>query len=371
MCRHRLASLQRLLQGRSASRRVQGDRDPSWRSGMTLTELLVVIAIMTMLLGLAVPLMKTGLDDRKTREAARELNTYATLAKAMAAEANRPVGLLLEPERLPAGTGPLFARQVFIVESPLPYSGDVVQALAAVNGVAGTATFDATSASLSSLVSVGDTIRFDYKGPLYNINNISGTAGSCTLTLSGSPAPPSGNFRYQILRQPMKAGVAPLELPEGVVIDLENSGFGFPVALPTTPVTYTGREFGTPASATSPYPTYPAGILFGPDGSVLGVRNQATQGLWTWPADTIHLLVGRLDQVGEEDAVATSTLGVAVTQNLTNPTNLWVSVGRQTGRLTTAVNAWSLLPAVGTPTFVASFTGARQDAQQGQAMGGR
>ena len=74
---------------------------------------------------------------------------------------------------------------------------------------------------------------------------------------------------------------------------------------------------------------------------------------------------------GRGDTLVTATLGTSVTRNLTNTTNLWVSVGRQTGLVTTAVNAWSLLPAGATPTFVASFKAAREDAQLGQAMGGR
>ena len=56
------------------------------RNGMTLTELLVVIMILAFLMGAALPIMRTALEDRAMREASRQLNTFVQLAKSQAAD---------------------------------------------------------------------------------------------------------------------------------------------------------------------------------------------------------------------------------------------------------------------------------------------
>ncbi len=66
-----------------------------------MIELLIVVAVMVILIGIALPVMKTGIEGRKLREAARQVNTGATLAKAMAAEKGTFAGLVIDPETLP------------------------------------------------------------------------------------------------------------------------------------------------------------------------------------------------------------------------------------------------------------------------------
>src|SRR5689334_24253564 len=66
------------------------------RRGMTLIELLVVIIIMTTVVAAAIPLLSPSNDDRRTREAARGLNTYITGAQSRAIALNRPVGVALK-----------------------------------------------------------------------------------------------------------------------------------------------------------------------------------------------------------------------------------------------------------------------------------
>lgn len=313
--------------GRLSERGTRGARRPrargGGRRGMTLMELLIVVAVMAILVGMAIPLMRTGLEDRKLREAARQLNTYVALAQAHAAETGRPAGIWLNTLTLPPGNVSVVG-EVFLAETPPPYAGDTTTATAAVsyNGSVWTAS-DPNSGNISSLVHVGDLIKFNYRGPLYTITSVSGTA----VNFSGSPSPPTGSFPYQIYRQPAKSSSMPLEFPSGAVIDLENSGYG-----------YSGTEFATVTSAIA--------IMFQPDGRVERVFTSTST---TVPSDTIHLLLGKVEQAGND--------------NLKDNASLWVSIGHQTGRVTTAENAWD----AGTPTVAT----AREYAQSGQMMGGR
>lgn len=293
------------------------------RAGMTLTELLVVVAVMVILIGTAVPMMRNGLEERKLREASRQLNTAFTLAKGIAAETGRPCGVYINTLQLP---GPVsLAGEVFLAETPPPYAGDIVGATTVVSGT--TATFDANSASLKSLVRKYDSVRFDYKGPRYLITTDITTGPPFVVNFqvdSGMPLPVAGTFAYQIFRQPVKSSSAPLELPAGAVIDLEKSGYG------TSDTSFAGG-------------ISPIIVTFEPNGSVDRVWSGSGS---LPPMETIHFLIGKVEQVGND--------------NLADNTCLWVSVNPQTGRVTTAENAYS-----------GTLTSARQYAQSGQTMGGR
>ncbi len=324
------------------------------RRGMTLTELLVVIMIMAFLLGAALPTMRTALEDRAMREGSRQLNTYVQMAKSVAAETGRPSALWIDTQWNrddPTDPKP-YAFQLFLAETPRPYAGDVVNARALVqlNTAQGhTATFDAASASLPLLeIRQGDTIRFDYKGPYYTITSVPpvGSVPPFAISFIGSPLPPDGvQVPYQILRQPIKSSNTPLELSNGAVIDLLASGFGV------------NGLFHNPNSVD---PTQgwiikdPLRIVFSPNGEitqVLGIVNQSTL-LPQNPApeqfalSTLHLLIGRPESLGAE--------------NLQDFANRWVSLGSQSGSVTTSENAWD-----------GTLAGAREFAQKAQGMGGR
>src|SRR5690349_10376089 len=64
--------------------------------GMTLIELLVVIVIITTLVAAAIPLISPSNDDRRLREAARNLNSFINGAQAQAIAKHRPVGIALK-----------------------------------------------------------------------------------------------------------------------------------------------------------------------------------------------------------------------------------------------------------------------------------
>jgi hypothetical protein len=80
------------------------------------------------------------------------------------------------------------------------------------------------------------------------------------------------------------------------------------------------------------------------------------------PTDTLHLLIGGIEGVWVDDLVNLNTSD-EITTNIENPDSIWVSIGHQTGRPTTAENGWTK----GTP----SLAEAREFAQSGISMGGR
>lgn len=314
----------------------QFDRQRQPHRGMTMIELLIVVAVMVILMGISLPMMKTGIEGRKLRETARQVNTTVELAKSLAAESGRYAGIILDTEELPEDTTKLFARRIFMAETPPPYAGDVVGALAKiiVDTSSGTdvltARFnlDGLSANLSNIVRAGDLIRFDYRNPTYQVTNVTVNATLFTLVLSGAPWPTDGaSLPYQIIRHPEKSSVSPFELPNGAVIDFSSSGFG---ASDTRLATASG----------------PVTIVFGPSGRLVGVMGI---NLSRSPTETLHLLIGNLENLGA--------------LNLADPSTLWVSIGHHTGRVTTADS--------GVSASAMTIEDAREFAQSGQAMGGR
>lgn len=341
-----------------------------------MIELLIVVAVMVILIGIALPVMKTGIEGRKLREAARQVNTAVTLAKSLAAETDRYAGLLIDVESLPEDQTKLFARRLYLAETPPPYAGDIVGATATITGPF-QATFDANSANLINVVKVRDFIRFDHRNPYYEVKEVNGSTPPFVLVLDPlgppfwpsvvSPPLPPLQLPYEIIRNPEKSSSTPFELPSGAVIDLNNSGFGltdlrFSRAAPaswTASTTYPRGSYcqangicyyavvGGISGTTEPtwpntlgawvldgtapsvvrwqcVPPRPVTVAFGPSGRVTRVMG-LTPELTTTPTETLHLLVGDLENIGA--------------LNLANRAGLWLSVGHHTGRITTAENA--------------------------------
>ena len=299
--------------------------------GMTMLELLIVVAVMVILMGIALPVMKTGIEGRKLREAARQVNVCVELAKGIAVETGLPSAILIEPEFLPNLSEP-FAVKMYLAETPLPYSGDMVNAKAIVNS--GQVMFGIDSSSVGMLgIESGDFIRFDYKGSYYTLGSAIGGVG-VAIPFSGTPSVPNGAYSYQIFRQPQKTGAAPLELPSGVVIDLSASGLGV------------DNEFSYAANSR------PISLVFGDNGRLLRIRYARSVAPLLadfTPTSTVHFLIGNLENLG--------------VLNLSDTSTLWVSVGHHSGRVTTAENG-------GTPSDYTLAT-AREFAQSGMGMGGR
>ena len=242
---------------------------------------------------------------------------------------------------------------------------------------------------VSGLVRAGDLIRFGYQGRWYVILGTSGTsvtaansfsspatltafgAGSVITTapsptasapasapwvimaIDGSGAVPAASntgVPYQILRQPAKAAVPPLQLPEGIVIDLASSGVGSS----GINASYLGGKFDVPNGYSNP-PVYPnPTITFTPTGGVgliyYGVN--PPQHL----TNPLYLLVGRREGMYEglpPPAVEANpgfnmtpnqqTTGQPIdpsnSPNLLDTNNMWVAINPQSSLVVTAENA--------------------------------
>lgn len=134
------------------------------RRGMTLIELLVVIVILTTLVAAAIPLLSPANDDRRIREASRQLNTFITGAQARAISLHRPVGVAFKRLGSDTNTNPQkhinpannfhpdngVCLEAFYVEELPPYAG-----------------FDANSRACIARTTNGVLVRFVTRGTLY------------------------------------------------------------------------------------------------------------------------------------------------------------------------------------------------------------
>lgn len=422
---------------REASRTLHGRA----RQGVTLIELLIVVVILIMVVSIAIPLVRFNFSDRKVRESARQLNAYFALAKTLAAERNRQVGVMFERT-----TGDLNRCQsIYIIEVPAPYSGDVLDARAYVrkNPALNTAIYDTNwqvifdtveiPSGVSSLkcamlthsralVNVGDTflIRFNHRGEVYLVKRfqINATPSQDIFVMQDNPSPPSPvpipgcwmpadrdamtgtydfNLRgwgrtgvdddgahgvddeseqgipvfgsttppldasdypiglpFQIYFSPKRTQAQPLDLPNGVAVDLAWSGLGA-----------SGTEFDSlSGSVGDQAKALPVGVLFTPGGQI--ERIYPGNGAFTSGTSTVHFLIGSPETI---QPVSTGTLVTAVNprdgndKNLENQAHLWVSVGPVNASVTTAENFYD--SAVGT------VADCRRFARSAQTKGGR
>jgi prepilin-type N-terminal cleavage/methylation domain-containing protein len=340
------------------------------RRGITLVELLVTISILVILMAVAARMMNFSVEDRRTREAAREINVFLGSARARAMETGRPCGVMLR--RLE--NQPLCVVGLDQAEVPPPYAGDTLDAVARVQMPTladGSPVFwpdglrkaVAVCTSFSApLVHVGDLVQFNYQGPFCTIRgpdaDAPGTPGhgvvdSATLDLAVDlregqilpwPSAPglSPAMPYQIVRQPRKSAAPGLQLPLRAVIDLE----------------FSGTDDHSIGAATNS-PVY---IMFSPTGSLERIYHPGHPHGDIHPgSEPIYLLVGKQERVpagAAEDGLA----------NWQDVKNLWVTISPQTGMGTTAemasVDPTIRDPAVGVPL-------ARAIAREGQSMGGR
>jgi Tfp pilus assembly protein FimT len=375
------------------------------RSAMTLVELLVVVMIMVILLGIALPLVRPNLEDRKIREASRQLNAFIRVAQSRAAATNAPYGVWIartDDDRD-------IAYQVYFAQTPLPYSGETTGATAAIHpspttgqpfaltgGVANASGIveyfnangnftrweavialgapcsagldvDPDPATESRLVNVGDVIQLNHSGPEYRIREIAydGSTYETYLLIESPPSDIHARQRenspshlsgkpvpYKIRRQPRRLTAGSLSLPNETAIVLSLSGIE-------------GVEFADYSTnpADSPALTRPpVALMFRPDGSVDRVYHYAnTDSTWfgRLPDGPIHFLIGRSILADDQTDLAE--------QNLNDGSNLWVSVGHRTGAITTAPTAGFLTTVI---PSVANVNDARSYARKAESVGG-
>ena len=326
------------------------------RHGFTLVELLIVVSMIVVLLAIALPTLKLAMKSRRVREASRLLNTYILLAQSRSAELGRPVGVWMERNEDNNNE----CVKLFMAESPPLYSGDIfgAQATVTLNSGVWTATFaDDNSGSLPGIINTGDQIRFGYRDPYYSILSVSTDAMDypvVTFTHQTGPFPrQNSSYPYQILRRPIRSLAGTVELPRGTLIDLRLSGIGV-----------SGSDF-IPASSPPADSELPLVVMFSSSGSVEQIFGKQPSST-TWgsysPTGTLHFFVREEDDV-ELAGQPQATIDHAA---LNNGENNWVSVGHQSGAITSAENAGVTAPA----TVDQMLTEARQFATKARAMGG-
>lgn len=365
------------------------------RRAMTLVELLVVVMIGVLLLATAVPLMRPALKDAQLRESARQLNVMCAMAKARAREIGRPAGIWIE--RSVAGGNAAF--EVHMAESPQPYTGDFVDALAYLvddlpnnsgtfDGFASQILISKTESSSlyialdprRSLANVGDFIQFDNKGPSYQITDItdpgaafahyrvlisvpSGVSAPVATTPTAIPPPPAPPIRagvpYTVFRQPVKSSLNSVQFGGGSVIDLEFSGVGVDMTGTHPDAAYFDARYTNPTGNLNDLPVV---IMFDPGGGVSQVytRFYSGSGAITFggqrASSTIYLLIGKFEQTTTAPVMLADP--TADPNNLQDLSNVWLAIGTRTGTVTSAENLGGTLAA------------AREIARTAQAMGG-
>lgn len=362
------------------------------RRGLTLVELLMVIAVMTILMAVAIPLVRPAFEDRQLREAARLTNTFFAGAQARAAETGRPVGVWIEAMGDPTLPNARYAVRLHLAEVAPSFTGTTLGARCTVEyppSIAPPApprpnppwtdefdveplgqlyfwqpdgsTPDVLGAQLlSELVAPFEKfyLRFDHKGPYHPCLRGAGTVFYIALPFGVPPgtehiATPSGvrpvGQIFEIVRGPHRSIVSPLTLPADAVIDLSVSGVGV------------GTEANAFAAA---LPGSPVVIMFTPNGTmgVVYVNHVAYP-----PTAAVHLLIGRR-------AKAIDPISGAVANpeqsNLADPANLWLTINHRTGAVTTEDNASTLGMAASVP-LQPRIRAAREFARSSQQKGGR
>jgi prepilin-type N-terminal cleavage/methylation domain-containing protein len=343
--------------------------------GFTLMELLVVITIVGMLTAAMIPVMSAASDARRLREGARLVSTMLASAQSRAISSGRAVGVLFQPMK----NNPAAAMELYLVESPPPYSGDTLNSVVLVKltskvittssgpqtvyPVTVTPNMPSTDAGWQT-VRPGDVIRFNYRGATFYVDPGDTSPYVPVATSPNPPIPlpilPTDSTRtttdkstgkaylndptllppqatsaagaalsFQVLRQPIKTMDPPAQLADGSAVDLYFSGIDLApsgTARPTPSVL--GTSTGGLTNNTPPLiiTFSPAGTLdqvyCGDGGSTYQMR----------PLSGIYLLVGKIERI----QTGPSFSDPKSPPNYEDSDCRWVAVTRQSGLVTTA-----------------------------------
>ena len=365
-------------------------RASACRRGVTLLELLVVMLILLMVTAAAIPMMAPALQNRRMREAARLASSFISGARARAIQSGRDVGVMIERFE-----GRPYAMSMSYVEVPPSYAGEFTGATCNIGRVATPNTPQSAGnvpggmtpiwysivvvpATINtSLIRIRDEIQLNYQGahltilgPDTNNDGVLDQPTGMTYTIDAAAlwntTPPPARYQtpvaglpFQIFRQPVRSSAPPLQLPDGIIIDLMFSG--------SAPNPIWGNLGIAPSNwSTTPPVLFNPVIVFTPGGSVSYL---ATPNL-TRPIGPIYLLLGRRELMAD---VAKSGEDENINDNSATPKNLylenrWITVGYQTGLVTTS-EVRAILPTT-LPT-VPDVTKAREFAQSAQGIGGQ
>ena len=303
------------------------------RAGITLIELLIVIAIMLVIVGIAIPSIRTLTEGDAIREASRQLNLFIESERASAVE-NGFGGIWMERNE----KDPNKVTRIYRVKKQDVYTGDFADSVAVVTPPSGN-TFNANFSGGQNIlfdpkygdsgININDLIQFGGSGPWYPIVAINPAGGNYQVTcrldygkftgtggaqdgFSTVAAPPAGSLTYAVQRSPSRSIASAFELPKGTFIDLSNSGF----SVRTNAGNYSGGQDFL-------WPGLPAGhgpivIMFRNDGSLDRVYDGI--GASVFPPSSIFMLVAEDPQ------------NLDLNHNyLDNLHNIWVSISRAKG----------------------------------------
>jgi prepilin-type N-terminal cleavage/methylation domain-containing protein len=316
--------------------------DSHRRAGMTLVELLVVVAIIGLLAVTVLPNVASTTENRRSREAARVTSSF--IAKAQSRAIGRPewAGVTILPP--PTNTAALFAIDLFQANVPQVYRGESYASTATLSGSSWVRTvgYPADGAiPAARSVKKSDLIRFDGRGPWYELTadggtgvQFRGTPGGVVAAneLSGqternTPWPTMDSpHAFEILRQPVRNGSA-FTIPDGRCVDLAWSGYG---SSTYTPFLVAGTPVTVPAVT----------VLFDATGRV---RQLFTQSPGATPnritvTGPIYFLVGRVDRANNDPTLASTYDGKDDTKgfNWQYGDSYWIVIDPASGIVKTA-----------------------------------
>ncbi len=181
----------------------------------------------------------------------------------------------------------------------------------------------------------------------YNINWFNDTRSlghTGVIRTTNAPLTFKGNgLRYQIRRQPIRLQAGSIQLPEGIVIDLNFSSVTNSTAsdegVPFHPRNGANYFIGNPFY---PDDNTPVIMVFSTGGHIDRLFRQVQEGSttrWGWgatePYGEIYLLVGERTRIVPHENSA--TLAHQIKKNWTNLDALWVKVNAQTGIVSTSL----------------------------------
>lgn len=328
--------------------------------GYTIVELLIVVMIAVLLMVVSLPIAKTVMNDARPREAARILNTALFTAKAHAASSGRLAGMEFVLQRMNdpmAAQGAYQCTQIYMCAEPALYMGDTVDARATVTNSGSISFTNNCAGSLPTLLAGNNTfyIRFNHRGLWYEVNSSSGYQIQNASSLPFPSIGPNGAV-FQIRRLPVRSG-NPIELPKSTAIDMVYSGVG-----------PGGTEFSTADGLR---------IMFAPGGNLHSMTMTTPSGsgastVQTAPAyGTVHFLVGLTNKINLAQESGNYNFNDPEKSNLADGNALWVSVGRNSGVITTNENNPSIIADPSDPMQRANyFTTARLFATSREQKGG-
>ncbi|MEN9667053.1 MAG: hypothetical protein RLZZ326_3416 [Planctomycetota bacterium] len=344
---------------------------PIRRAGMTLVELLVVVAIIGLLAVTVLPNVATTTENRRSREAARVTSSF--FAKAQSRAIGRPewAGVTILPP--PTNPTALFAIDLFQANVPQVYRGESYASTATINsndtGFSRGLTYSDVTIPAPRNVQSGDLIRFDGRGPWYELGaagtkvqfrgttGIQSAAEMVTQTERNTPWPTTGApHPFEILRQPVRNGSA-FTIPDGRCVDLAWSGFGN--------LSYTRFvNPGTPVTV----PTVT--MLFDATGRVRQIFTQNAAGAnRVTVTGPVWFLVGRVDRANNDPTLASTYDGTDDTKgfNWQYGDSYWIVIDPASG----IVRTGECLPVKAYPDLTTGVLLSQQFARSETPTGGK